>query len=88
MCGVRPDHVDHVDRIHPVLFGGTDDPANLQALCVACNLAKGALERCWGQRRGVESRVGEPGSLVGVWRTMHFTAHLTHSERSGRRRNF
>lgn len=35
--GARADHVDH---IQPVLFGGTDDPANLQALCAACNLQK------------------------------------------------
>jgi 5-methylcytosine-specific restriction endonuclease McrA len=36
-CGRRANHVDH---IHPVLFGGTDDPVNLQALCEACNLQK------------------------------------------------
>ncbi len=38
-CGSAANHVDHV---HPVLFGGTDDVANLQALCERCNLAKGA----------------------------------------------
>jgi 5-methylcytosine-specific restriction enzyme A len=32
----------HVDHIRPVLFGGTDDPSNLQALCAKHNLAKGA----------------------------------------------
>jgi 5-methylcytosine-specific restriction protein A len=36
-CGARAGHVDH---IIPVLFGGTDDPANLQSLCEACNLQK------------------------------------------------
>jgi 5-methylcytosine-specific restriction endonuclease McrA len=38
-CGRRADHVDHVT---PVAAGGTDHPANLRALCRACNLAKGA----------------------------------------------
>ena len=38
-CGKPAQHVDH---IQPVLFGGTDDIANLQALCRACNLSKGA----------------------------------------------
>lgn len=38
-CGAPANHVDHAQ---PVLFGGTSDPANLQALCTACNLAKGA----------------------------------------------
>lgn len=37
-CGARAEHVDH---IIPRVLGGTDDPANLQALCQACNLAKG-----------------------------------------------
>jgi 5-methylcytosine-specific restriction enzyme A len=31
----------HVDHVTPVLFGGTDDESNLQALCADCNLAKG-----------------------------------------------
>jgi 5-methylcytosine-specific restriction endonuclease McrA len=31
----------HVDHIHPVLFGGTDDRTNLQALCAGCRLSKG-----------------------------------------------
>jgi hypothetical protein len=32
----------HVDHIHPVKHGGTNDPGNLQALCQSCNLGKGA----------------------------------------------
>jgi 5-methylcytosine-specific restriction endonuclease McrA len=31
-----------VDHVHPVLFGGTDDESNLEALCERCNLVKGA----------------------------------------------
>jgi hypothetical protein len=38
-CGARASHIDH---IQPVLFGGTDDETNLQALCTACNLSKGS----------------------------------------------
>lgn len=37
-CGAVAEHVDHIT---PVARGGTDHPANLQALCAACNLAKG-----------------------------------------------
>jgi 5-methylcytosine-specific restriction enzyme A len=36
-CG-RP--AEHVDHIQPIAHGGTDHPANLRALCAACNLAK------------------------------------------------
>jgi len=32
----------HVDHIHPVKHGGTNDSDNLQALCQSCNLGKGA----------------------------------------------
>lgn len=31
-----------VDHIKPVTLGGTDDDANLQTLCMTCNLRKGA----------------------------------------------
>lgn len=37
-CGAPAGHVDHIT---PVLFGGTDDERNLQALCAACNLTNG-----------------------------------------------
>jgi 5-methylcytosine-specific restriction endonuclease McrA len=38
-CGARADPVDHIP---PVMFGGTDDIRNLEALCERCNLAKGS----------------------------------------------
>lgn len=37
-CGRPAEHLDHVQ---PIARGGTDQPANLQPLCSACNLAKG-----------------------------------------------
>ncbi len=37
-CGEPAEHVDHVV---PIARGGIDDPSNLEALCAACNLAKG-----------------------------------------------
>ncbi len=33
----------HVDHIHPLALGGSNDKTNLQILCVSCNLSKGAL---------------------------------------------
>jgi 5-methylcytosine-specific restriction endonuclease McrA len=38
-CDRAASHVDH--RI-PLLYGGSDDPSNLQALCAKHNLQKGA----------------------------------------------
>jgi 5-methylcytosine-specific restriction endonuclease McrA len=37
-CGGRATTVDHV---HPRAEGGTDDPRNLVASCVPCNLRRG-----------------------------------------------
>jgi 5-methylcytosine-specific restriction endonuclease McrA len=34
----------HIDHIVPVKLGGTNDRANLQILCIACNLQKGARD--------------------------------------------
>jgi 5-methylcytosine-specific restriction endonuclease McrA len=38
-CGALATHVDH--RV-PIVAGGSDHPANLEALCATCNLSKGA----------------------------------------------
>lgn len=32
----------HIDHIHPVAKGGTNDPKNLTVACVRCNISKGA----------------------------------------------
>jgi hypothetical protein len=42
-CGRKaPEVVLHVDHIHPVAEGGTDDVLNLITSCIDCNLGKGA----------------------------------------------
>ena len=40
----------HVDHVVPKAQGGTDEPENLQALCVRCHQAKTARERARGRR--------------------------------------
>jgi len=40
-CG-RTDGPLHIDHVIPIARGGSSDPSNLQVLCRACNLAKGA----------------------------------------------
>jgi 5-methylcytosine-specific restriction protein A len=44
MRGIRFDPWD-VDHIVPVAEGGTDDPANLRLLCMACHVAVGYEQR-------------------------------------------
>ena len=42
-CGnAPPKHILHVDHIHPVKEGGTNDIDNLVTACQSCNLGKGA----------------------------------------------
>ena len=44
-CGQKaPQVVLHVDHIHPVSKGGTNDPSNLVTACSSCNTGKGASE--------------------------------------------
>jgi HNH endonuclease len=46
VCGLCRGEVEpgdvHIDHIHPVSLGGTDDPDNLQVTHSICNLIKGA----------------------------------------------
>jgi HNH endonuclease len=48
-----------VDHIHPRKHGGTDDLANLQALCFKCNANKGARddEDFRKIRKGIDARL-------------------------------
>jgi 5-methylcytosine-specific restriction endonuclease McrA len=41
-CGERLRPGWHADHVEPVSDGGVTEPANGQALCPQCNLAKGA----------------------------------------------
>ena len=42
-CGAHPPEVIlHVDHIHPVFEGGTNEESNLITSCAPCNLGKGA----------------------------------------------
>lgn len=45
-CGASADDGTtlHVDHIHPVAKGGSNDPDNLWTLCQECNLGKGTME--------------------------------------------
>ena len=44
-CGKKPpDVILHVDHIHPISKGGTNDLINLVTSCADCNLGKGARE--------------------------------------------
>jgi hypothetical protein len=45
-CGARaPDTALHIEHIIPVVKGGDNEPENLCAACVRCNLGKGAGDR-------------------------------------------
>ena len=40
---------EHVDHIIPVSRGGSDDPSNLQAVCLTCHAGKTASEAVHGR---------------------------------------
>jgi ATP adenylyltransferase len=45
LCGIpATERFLELDHIHPRRHGGSDDPANLQALCYKCNASKGARD--------------------------------------------
>jgi len=37
-CGLCGHSAEEVDHITPLAYGGTDDPANLRALCRSCHV--------------------------------------------------
>jgi 5-methylcytosine-specific restriction endonuclease McrA len=42
-CGTVLEPGWHADHVHPRRAGGAAEPANGQALCPGCNLAKGSI---------------------------------------------
>lgn len=50
-----------VDHIIPKAKGGSDDPENLQAICIACHDAKSDAEAAEGQGRRVKPTIGADG---------------------------
>jgi hypothetical protein len=42
--GSAPNVTLHVDHILAVANGGSNDPENLRAICITCNVGKGAME--------------------------------------------
>lgn len=53
-CGAPATTVDHVT---PVARGGSDDPANLAAICAPCHHAKTAAEAAQGRKLRAPGRV-------------------------------
>lgn len=44
-CGASaPNATLHVDHVTAVANGGGNDPSNLRAICITCNIGKGSLE--------------------------------------------
>lgn len=60
-CGRGPDHgvFLHVDHIHPVSLGGTDELENLTTACSECNLGKSDLTLIDAQASPVISLVDQ-----------------------------
>lgn len=72
--GVPTAHAATVDHVIPVVRGGWDDPGNLQALCLACNVWKGdrvmdfrprALRVALREERIARSK--RAGREIGAW---------------------
>lgn len=61
-CGAPASKIElHVDHIHPVAAGGTNDPLNLITACIDCNAGKGA-----GQMRRVGRRLSGERLAIGT----------------------
>lgn len=56
-----------VDHITPKAEGGTDDPANLQAICIPCHSAKTAEEAARAQGRKVRRKLEFDAAGFPVW---------------------
>ena len=50
-----------VDHIVPKAKGGTDDPDNLEAICIPCHRAKTEREAAEAQGRRIKPRIGADG---------------------------
>ncbi len=56
-CGAKaPDAALHVDHVMPVVDGGTNEPENLVAACVRCNIGKGTEAAKGGTPRPLTTR--------------------------------
>ena len=56
-----------VDHIVPKAEGGTDDPDNLQAICIPCHQAKTAEEAARAQGRTPKKRIAFDAQGRPVW---------------------
>jgi uncharacterized protein (TIGR02646 family) len=71
-CGHEIDMRDfHVDHVHPVVLGGTDDFDNLVASCKFCNTSKCALDVDSWKERLSDSVAVQIGKAIDRLNLMH-----------------